>query len=281
MPTLHGINSGVIYPQPGFTVTQDQNGTWTASRDYSMRTETWNQAPIRNLFARGTFIYLLDNTLPDFWNFLTVTDKNIVHEEGGIITISVSFNGSLGAQFGDDGLSEESLPTYRLEGRLMELPLSEHPKWNALSEVEQVALGKLMSGDYAWGPDPFTDPAGTTNATYIPGGVADAESYFLSPDPISTANAIEFAKLISKGKTTYTTPTVTYTETTTGDDPIPAAQLNKLGKISTPRGNPPTVTGDYNWMLTGASQEQRGEVYQTSFEWTLSGASGWDDFLYE
>ena len=272
MPTLHGINSGTIYPQPGFTVTQDQNGTWTATRDYSMRAETWNQASIRNLFARGTFIYLLDTTLPDFWNFLTVTDKNIVHEEGGIITISVSFNGSLGLQFENNELTETVLPTYRLEGRLMELPLSEHPKWKALSDDEQYSLGNLLAGRVVYGiPENETE-----KKIFWPEG-----NLFFDDEQIISANGIIFRDIIVAGTTTYTVPSVVYTETTTGDNPIQPAQLNKLGKISTPRGNPPTVTGSYNWLLTGASQEQRGEVYQTSFEWTLSGASGWDEFLHE
>lgn len=274
MPTLHGINSGVIYPQPGFTVTQDQNGTWTATRDYSMRTETWNLYSIRSLFARGTFIYLLDNTLPVFWNFLTVTDKSIVHEEGGIITISVSFNGSLGFQFDNDGLSEDVLPTYRLEGRLMELPLSEHPKWKALSADEQYSLGNYLEGRVLYGKP---DEVATEKKIFWP----ELNNVYFSNEQIASADGIKFRNLITEGVKSYTMPTVTYTETTTGDEPIPPTQLNKLGKISTPRGTPPTVTGGYNWMLTGASQEQRGEVYQTSFEWTLSGESGWDDFLYE
>ena len=57
------------------------------------------------------------------------------------------------------------------------------------------------------------------------------------------------------------------------------AQIGKLGEISSPRGNPPTVEG-YDWMLSGASQEQRGQLYQTTIEWVLSRAGGHDAFLY-
>lgn len=275
MPTLHGINSGVIYPQPGFTVTQDQNGTWTATRDYSMRADTWNQASIRNLFARGTFIYLIDSTLPDFWNFLTVTDKNIVHEEGGIITISVSFNGSLGFQFDNDGLSEDVLPTYRLEGRLMELPLSEHPKWKALSADEQYSLGNYLEGRVLYGKP---DEVATEKKIFWP----DLKNVYFDSEQITSANGIKFRNLITDGVKTFMMPTVTYTETTTGESPVTKEQLAKLGKISNPRGTPPTLpTDDYNWMLTGASQEQRGTIYQTTFEWTMSGAIGWNADLYE
>jgi hypothetical protein len=59
-----------------------------------------------------------------------------------------------------------------------------------------------------------------------------------------------------------------------------ASQLNLLSKVATPRGNPPNVSGDRNWLLTSASQEQRGELYQTTIEWTLSEREGWDSFLY-
>jgi hypothetical protein len=33
-------------------------------------------------------------------------------------------------------------------------------------------------------------------------------------------------------------------------------------------------------MLTGAFQEQRGELYTTDLEWTLSEKGGHDEFLY-
>jgi hypothetical protein len=64
-----------------------------------------------------------------------------------------------------------------------------------------------------------------------------------------------------------------------------SAQLNLLGKVSTPRGGPPTATGSRNWMLTGAGQEQKGTIdgaiYQTTIEWSLSDRDGWNDFLYD
>jgi hypothetical protein len=100
-----------------------------------------------------------------------------------------------------------------------------------------------------------------------------------------TGDAVDFAKMIAGGMTTYVVPSVTWTETREGTSPMTSAQHNLLGKVSTPRGGPPTATGSRNWMLTGAGQEQKGTIdgaiYQTTIEWSLSDRDGWNDFLYD
>jgi hypothetical protein len=278
MSTLHGIVNNQIYAQPGFSASRDDKGGWRGSAEFVVTTATWSQSYWRAQFSNGTSITTLDPTLDPFFSFLTVESQTVTRNEGGLVTVNVELTGSSEAQYNEGDLSEGSLPTYRLEGRISEMSYADHPKWKALSEVEQIALGKLLSGDYLWGPDPFSDPDSPTNATYIQVGEV---INILNPDPITSADALEFAKRISKGDTSYMVPTITYTESTQGSDPMTAAQLNKLGKISTPRGNAPAVSGDRDWMLTSASQEQRGELYQTTIEWTLSEREGWDTFLYE
>jgi hypothetical protein len=278
MSTLHGIVNNQIYAQPGFSASRDDKGGWRGSAEFAVTAATWSQSYWRAQFSNGTSITTLDPTLDPFFSFLTVESQTVTRNEGELVTVNVELTGSSEAQYNEGDLSDESLPTYRLEGRTFEMPFAEHPKWKALSEVEQIALGKLLSGDYLWGPDPFSDPDSPTNFTYI---LVDGKLRSLVPDPITSTDAQEFANRISKGNTSYLMPTITYTESTQGNSPMTAAQLNKIGKISTPRGNPPAVTGNRDWMLTSASQEQRGELYQTNIEWTLSEREGWDTFFYE
>jgi len=98
---------------------------------------------------------------------------------------------------------------------------------------------------------------------------------------LSGLDAKEFAKLIQQGQTTYQKSAYTWTESTEGADQLTAAQINKLGKIATPRGTPPEPAGTRNWMLTSVSQSNSGELYRTNLEWTLSEEGGFNDFLYE
>jgi hypothetical protein len=279
MPTHIGITEGLIYPQPGFTPQRDEKGGWTASQSYGMLKATWGNVAVRLLFKEGASIIGLDPSLESFWGFLRVTSVVVSHEEGDHIYVTATFSGSPTTQFSDGeegGISDDAAPIYRLSGSLGDMPISEHPKFKALAETEQIGLGRIISGEYTWGPDPRSGI--TDNFTQLIAG----DSYqTVVPDPITSAEGIEFAKLITKGQTTYLFPTVTWTETTQGAGKLTAAQLNKLGKISTPRGGAPTPTSGRNWMLTGADQEQSGLLFQTTLQWTLSDADGHNDFLYD
>jgi hypothetical protein len=278
MSTLHGIVNNQIYAQPGFSASRDDKGGWRGSAEFVVTAATWSQSYWRAQFSNGTSITTLDPTLDPFFSFLTVESQTVTRNEGGLVTVVVELTGSSEAQYNEGDLSEGSLPTYRLEGRISEMPIAEHPKWKNLTSDEKWALGNFISGDFVAASD-FSS-VGTHEEydyrlTYYP-------AIDNNGSPITfSADAVEFIKIIAGGDTSYMVPTITYTESTQGSDPMTAAQLNKLGKISTPRGNAPAVSGDRDWMLTSASQEQRGELYQTTIEWTLSEREGWDTFLYE
>lgn len=275
MSTYHGIAANTIYPQPGFSVTQNENGGFEASCVYAMRSATWNNLAIRSKFRPGTAILTLDPDRDSYYSFLKIDRvSDITHEDGDIVTVSVSFTGSEFAQYAEGGgVAAESLPTYRLEGRVSDKPFGEHPKFKALAEAERITLERHMNREVLY----LTDGAFGAGYYYN----ADPGNYLPAGDQVTSADGIQFRNLISNGITNYLVPTVLWTETTQGDSGMTAAQLNSLGHISTPRGNPPTPTGSRNWMLTGASQEQQGELYQTTIEWTLSEREGHSTFLYE
>jgi len=273
--TLRGIYNYNIYPQPDFVAEQDQNGAWTARQSFIVSKTTWASSEWRNKFDIGTQITVINPTLAEFYSFLRVASSSFTEDGGDIVTIQVDFAGSQTAQYGFNEGEEPQDPTYRLEGRLSEQPLSEHPKWKALSETEQSTLQLLINDQAVWYYDQIDAawgvwwPRNETQQAKLP----DSEQ-------LTSADAIAFAELIGGGVKTYVLPTVTWTETTSGNSPMTSSQLNKLGKISTPRGNPPDASGTRDWMLTSASQEQRGTLYQTQLEWTMSEQDGWNDFLY-
>lgn len=276
MSTLQGITNNQIYPQPGFNASRDENGGWRGSAEFVVTTATWAQASWRAQFAKGTPITSLDPTLDPFFSFLTVDTQTVTRNEGGLVTVLVEVTGGAD-QWSTEGttpdLSEVALPTYRLEGRLQEFPLSQHPKWIDLSSDEQYSLSNLLNDRVVYGiPENETE-----KKVFWPQG-----NLWFADEQIASPDGLDFLNLILAGVKSYFVPTLTWTESTQGSSPMTAEQIDKLGRIDpSPRGNPPKPTaGTRDWMLTGASQEQRGELYQTQIEWTLSDRDGWSNFLY-
>lgn len=247
-----------------------------ATRVYGMRRDAWNNSFIRNKFVRGTSISVIDSEVESFYSFFKVESASLVHEEGDLVYVEVSYNGSgAGAQYGEETLGADVLPTYRLELSIGEAPFSEHPKWKELSDEDKFALGLIINGDGVVSPD-FTQ-VGTYNSE-----TGAFSAWVADGGPITLAgDALEFGRKLQSGQTTYKFPSVIWTETTQGTSGMTSSQLNKLGKVSTPRGNPPEPSGGRDWMLTGATQEQSGVFYQTSITWELSDAGGHDSFLYD
>ena len=272
--TLRGIYNYNIYPQPDFVAEQDQNGAWIAKQSFIVTKTTWQSTEWRNKFALGNQITVINPTLSDFYSFLKIASSSFTEDGGDIVTIQVDFAGSQTAQYGFGEGEEPQDPTYRLEGRLSEKPLSEHPKWAELVEGNKNALQLLLNDELVWIYD-----AVFTNDWILCRRSGD--DLVASDYELTSENAIAFANMIAKGIKTYIAPTVTWTETTSGNSPMTSSEISKLGKISTPRGNPPDAEGTRNWMLTSASQEQRGTLYQTQLEWTMSEKDGWSEFLYD
>lgn len=269
--TIKGLAFSEIEPQPGFTATREENGGWTGSHKFAIRTASFGV--VSSSFAKGTAITTLDSGLSDYWAFMKVVGVEVTSEEGDFTFITASISGAKGASYGEDGETPD--PTYRLSGQLQDAPLSLHPKWAALTAADKEFLGWMITGQ----------------ANLYPGETNYIVRSFELPDDIEgpelppaqhevTGNAFEFAKRIASGDTTYLRPVLTWTESAQGTDGLTNAQLNELGNISTPRGDPPEAAGTRDWMLTSAFQEQSGELITTDLEWTLSEKGGHDDFLY-
>jgi len=227
-------------------------------------------------FSKGVAITSIDTTVEDYWNFLKIDSKDIIFEEAEHVIVRISFTGSPSSQYSDESISDSAQPTYDLSGTLAEVSFSEHPKFKALSSDERATLGKLMSGQAEW----VYDEINLVWAAFHPRTGEGTGNKLPSQEQLSAGDATEFAELIAEGRNTYLRPSFTWTETTQGNTPMNPAQLSLLGRVSNPRGTPPEPSGSRNWMLTSASQTQRGELYQTRLEWTLSERGGHNEFLY-
>jgi len=277
MATTFGISNTEIYRQPGLTIGINDKSQISGAGEYVI-----SKNQVNTILAKvypGAYATTIDSEIPLWATNLIVESYDVSIDEGGIATIKIQYIAPSGNQY--DFPTPESLPknqpTYRLEGRLSEKSLTEHKKFKALSKEQQAGLKKLIAGGIEW--------AKNTDSPYefrlfFP--IVDA--FQIPYDLTLTGDSIEFAEIIAGGVTTYVSPTITWTETSEGSSSMTSAQLNKLGKVSSPRGPEPSPAGTRDWMLTGASQEQRGSadnaIYQTSIEWTLSEDGGWSSFLY-
>jgi hypothetical protein len=266
---------GQIVPQPDFQATQDQNGGWRGSQSFMVRLGDFDSPAIRARFDIGTSATALDPNNESIWSFLRVKTISPQATLGGFRLIMVEFQGFWTGD-GSEQQPEEIYPTYSLRGANRSEPIQNHPKFKALALDERLALGKLITGEYAWGDDPFSPG---DKVTYRPG---DPPSV-VEPDPINSEDGIEFATRISEGTTTYERGGFEWWKRWDSNVPLTSSQLNSLGKITNPPGNPPQPGGGRNWMMISANQEQEGAReprYSIEIGFNLSDEGGHDDFLY-
>jgi len=279
---IFGIKPNGIIPQPDFKSAKSANGGWTASQSYMTKRGALDNPAIRALFPSGARATDLDPNLENFFSFLRLVEiSDISNLPGGFVSIAVSFAGMQPSSGGggDGGVNEngEVAPTYSLRGVARNTSITNHWKFRQLDANEQNALGKLLSGEYAWGPDPFSEVGG--NATYIPGNL----NVYLPTDPIISDDAKQFADFIASGITSYESASFEWSKQWQSTVAIPSEKLAKLGKIETPEGTPPTFEGDREWLLTSADQVQTGDgnfLFTNQLNYTLSEIGGWDDFIY-
>jgi len=264
--TIFGFDANEIKPQPGLQIRRTENGGFEASHELVIKASDF--ASTSASFAKGQLLSGVDAGVPEPFNaFLKIDSVSLVRSEGDLYTFQVTATGSGTGQFELGELGEAAQPTYDLAGQLVDTAFSNHRKWTALESMDKALLGKMLNGEL------WYDIA--NDVLYI---VDEDKSY---RDQLTADDAKEFAKRIQQGDSTYEKAVYTWTETTEGNNQLIPQQLNKLGLISTPRGSPPEPVGTRDWMLTGASQSQSGQLYRTNLTWTLSDEGGHDSFLYE
>ena len=105
-----------------------------------------------------------------------------------------------------------------------------------------------------------------------------------APDPADWTPATQMgdrgAQLqlrISKGITTYLAPKITVKHTFTQ---VGKPTLAAVGQINWPDFASGITPSGVNFILTGASVTQDGNLYRVAYEWLGSAPGGWDTFLY-
>ena len=277
MAKILGQTAVEVVPQSDFSARKNENGEWTATQSFEFIKGGLNNYTIQARFPGGGTLGSLDPDCDEIFKFLRLSAITAVQTiVGGWTRITAEFVGFSGGTSTTDPPLPTPIPTYSKRGTTADAPLDEHPKWQDLDASERVALGKLLSGEWAWGPDPFAT-AGSMY-TYVPGD----PNLACEPDPITSTDGLAFAERIAQGKTTYKFATYEYFHKWEDNTGISAAQMNDLGKISTPSGSPPTPGTGRDWLMVGADEEQYGSGnfrFTNSLTYLLSDEGGHDSFL--
>jgi len=277
--TKYNIDSTMFVPQANFSARSNDNFAWTASQDYKVSTDYLNGGAAYTQLRAGTQCTALDNSIPSFWSFLRLQNWDLRREEGGVSVITVNFTGYWSAESSSEESEEssETSTTYSLNGTLEEASILEHPKITELDGVEVALLNALVEGRAIWNIEDSKickeDP-----------DTGELTPWEEQKQRITSPDAIEAANRIAKGVYTYKRPSFIWSETVVGIFPLSSSKVNSLGKIDEPAGNPPTPTGNRNWMLISASSTQTGTKNATITkhrDWLLSEREGHDSFLYQ
>lgn len=267
MGKLYGITATDIVPQSDFAAKQNENGGWAATQSFVIRKGGVDAVTIRNQFVSGKYLTELDPNADQYFAFLRLASIGSIETiEGGWTKIKVEFVGLYVTYNAPD--EEAQAPTYSKRGMLIEKPFSEHPKWAACSTYGKNILAKMLNGNGELLSDGTVEYMSNVNGRQV-------------SDPL-TGDSLEFATRISEGKTTYPLGTYEYTHRWESSTGITAAQMNKLGRIATPSGSPPTPGTGRNWLLTGVNEEQYGSGdfrFQNELTYLLSDEGGHDSFL--
>lgn len=241
----------VIFHQGGLVMTDeydfapDEKGLWTGTQIFYVRVETI----ATDLPARYT-------AHPVF-SVMFVDKVRFSGSKAGWAKVTAEY---VGLFFETEGTEEPAADDpnvrYVLGISLSEEPLETHSRYVA----ELTAIQIQTASEWAKNP-PKTDG---------------------EPEEPDTAGwpalQIELYEFLSKGVTSYRSPRPTWTKSWVSSSR--PASLNKVGKIDTPSGNPPTPGVGRTWLNTGLTSTQSGLVFENEESWELSGLGGWITEIY-
>lgn len=275
MAKLYGTTINGIIPQSDFSASQNENRGWSATQTFRFKKGEVDNLSVATKFQIGTPVITLDPNVDAFFAYLLLSRiVAVITMDGGWTDITCEFVGFSGATSPNDP-SVVPQPTYAKRGTLRSMPISEHPKWKALSDTQKTILGYILSGSYLW------DIGDQEVKIIIDDGSLFANDTLTA---LVTGDAITFADLLTQGQTTYDLGTYEYTHRWEDNEGISAAKMNLLGKIvSSPSGDPPKPGTGRNWILVGANEEQHGSGdfrFTNELQYLLSDEGGHDSFLY-
>lgn len=266
-------------PQIGFSVVFNENGGIEAAQDILVRNSDLQAGSILGAFARGAAWVSIFPEVPTLFQNLTLKTYDPTDRGDGWSIVKCTFTGY---SYGGNGSSgeEESVATTSLSGQLEDVPLSQHPKWKALSVTSRAFLGMQINGDISmnsaltlWG----TYQEDEVSRVFVP--VVDDNGDSVTP----SGDALKFALIIASGESTFRRGGWTYSYHTASKIGFKRSQLSQLGKIiANPPGDPIYPGDGWKWQLTGPNQTQSGiDSFSKTLDFQLIPDNETNTFLYE
>ena len=275
--TLYGFSPNELKPGPDFSAGVDIGGKWTGSQTFTCRKFDFGSSVIQAKIQVGKSAATAYPDLPAEWEFLYISSWRHEHQPGGITKVFVEYSGS-SEDSPDPRDPEEKEESYSMAGSLTELDMLGNPYFADISEgAERPAIVALARGT---GRINYSDPL--KSATYIP--VIDNYTGE-QVGQISSEKGLKLYDLyFNQGKTTYLASQIEWTIQKSNKAGISDENLQLLGYIDEPEGNPPTFT-DRNWLFSSATQNRNNSNPKSTKTWsktyTLSPpGEEWDENIY-
>ena len=265
-----------LVPQSGFSVVYTENGGVEAQQDVLIRTADLSST---TSFRRGAAWETIFPQVPTIFSRLTLKKFDPTDRGDGFSIVKCTFTGYTYAGADSSG-EEQTVATSTLSGQLNPEALASHPKFEPLDPTDKAFLGLQINGEITmnasltlWGTYQEDD----VSRIFVPVVDDDGDNY------PPTGDALEFAKIIAGGETTWDRAGWTYSYHTEGSKPFTSAQLNSLNKIvANPPGSPQKPSADWCYMLASANQTQSGpERFMKTLDFRLIPDNAKNRFLYD
>jgi len=236
------------------------NGVITISQTYTYAEDQFTGTDIAHPCPSSLFPQAYQKTV------------NITHREGGLLDVHCTWE-VYRPEYdqSDPTTSGGSTLACTLEGGTSQEPLQSCKYYYdkvGVTFIDGVLNGEITHKDGEWkqGEKILSD----SDITKMP---------TVSGNDCNASLTKECALKIIGGQTHYLCPAWTWTWSDTSDTPLQGSDLN-VGKVGTPKGGAPNITGGYEWLQISANQTAEGKLYRKSIVWQLSSQRGWDDDVY-
>lgn len=259
---LYNVPSNTLRPSSNLVIDQDPAGKTTASLMFTCRKGDVGGFVIQQLLRKGTKIDLLYPLIGSTYSFLEVDSHTARDMKGGYTEVDVSF---IGYREPIEPESERSI-VYSRTDSLRDESIFNHPKFKLLEANEQTGIRE-----------------GSQNtARLVPSGLSNYVRRYIGDEYVcvlSEKGEKFWSYIVTQGNLTYSLPSSEWTKSATQLGKLSSDQINKLGLIDTPPGNP-SIRNGQKWMFTGAT-ESTTLIGDAPNSYTLTWSSGvWDEFIF-
>jgi len=266
---IFNLPSNTCLPGPDFVFSRDTTGKVTGSQTFRARRAEFYGQILQAKFRKGTSIKEVYPNILAFLEPLVIDTAECQEQPGGIDEIYVTYTGYLQV----DSEMQERETVYSRNNALEERSILQHPKFLAeVTDIEDIEL--IVKGH---------------DGIYEKNKNASTGSNYKIWDIVTQGNrgalidalAIEWWDfIVTRGVKTYQAATSEWTKSRSNAGGLADSDLEKLGKIDVPDGNPAAPPGMI-WFMSGSTESRTvGTASSWSITWTMINDNDINQKLY-